>query len=118
MDQKQDRRAAIRAYKEMEDIGGIFRFVNTKTGWKSAPQATPNLKGQKSRLEFAKSNIAQALPTDPFMEKDLQAQWKEYGGECFEIEVLETLKRQPEQSTKEFREDLAELLSLYQGKEE
>lgn len=117
MGNKPDRRAAIRAYKEMDDIGGVYRFVNTKTGWKSKPQSTPNLKGQRSRLDFAKSNISQALPTDPFMEKELQAQWKEYGGQCFEMEVLETLKRQPEQTTKEFREDLSELLSLWQEKE-
>jgi hypothetical protein len=55
MANKPDRRAIIRAYKEMDDIGGVYRYVNTKTGWKSAPQATPNLKGQKSKLEFAKA---------------------------------------------------------------
>ncbi|MEL7603001.1 MAG: GIY-YIG nuclease family protein [Bacillota bacterium] len=119
MANKPDRRAIIRAYKEMDDIGGVYRYVNTKTGWKSAPQATPNLKGQKSKLEFAKvMKIGQDSSADPFMDRELQEQWKEYGCECFELEVLETLKRQPEQTTKEFREDLVQLLSLWREKEE
>lgn len=118
MGNKPDRRAIIRAYKEMDDIGGVYRYVNTKTGWKSAPQATPNLKGQKSKLEFAKAMHIGQDSSDPFMDPELQEQWKEYGCECFELEVLETLKRQPEQTTKEFREDLAQLLSLWREKEE
>lgn len=118
MANKPDRRAMIRAYKEMDDIGGVYRYINTQTGWKSAPQATPNLKGQKSKLEFAKvMNIGQDA-SDPFMDRELRDQYREYGCESIELEILETLKRQPEQTTKEFREDLAQLLSLWQEKGE
>ena len=117
MDNKQDRRAAIRAYKEQDEIGGIFCFVNTKTGWKSAPQATPNMKGQRSKLEFAKTmKLGLQRDADPFMEKELQEQMRQYGCECFEIAELETLKKQPEQTTKEFRKDLEDLLELWKEK--
>lgn len=100
------RREAIRAYKEQEDIGGIYRLCNNISGWKSEYRCTPNLKGQHSKMQFAKKT---GLPFEP----ELAAQWEEYGPDAFEIQEIEQLKRQNEQTTAAFRKDLEALLELY-----
>ncbi len=111
MDKKQDRRQIIRAYKESDQIGGIFQIVNTKTGWKSGLQSTVNLQGQKNRLQFAKE-------TNCCFDRLIEEQWKQYGGDAFVFQEIETLKKKPDQTGKEFGADLAELLALWKEKEE
>lgn len=111
MDKKQDRRQIIRDYKESDQIGGIFRIVNTETGWKSPLQSTANLQGQKSRLQFAQK-------TNCCFDRVIEEQWKQYGGGAFVFEEIEALKKQPDQTPKEFSADLSELLELWKEKEE
>ncbi|MDL2234836.1 GIY-YIG nuclease family protein [Christensenellaceae bacterium OttesenSCG-928-L17] len=106
-----ERKAAARAYKEQATVGGLYRIHNTKTGWKSAILATPNMQGQRNKLAFSKK-------TNAVFDPSFQAQWTQYGADAFELEELELLKQKPDQSTKEFREDLAALLELWEQKNE
>lgn len=106
MTDKSQRRKAIRSYKEQEDIGGIYCLHNNVSGWKSEYRGTPNLKGQYSKMQFAKKT---GLPFEP----ELAAQWEQYGPDAFEVLEIEQLKRQPDQTTASFRKDLEALLELY-----
>lgn len=110
MDTRSERKKAIQAYKESATVGGIYRFANPARGWQSPLAATPNLKGQENHLVFAQKT---GSCTDSMLAK----KWKEYGAEGFVFEVVETLEQKPEQTTAEFREELAALLELWQEKE-
>ncbi|MDL2258254.1 hypothetical protein LJC42_03720 [Eubacteriales bacterium OttesenSCG-928-K08] len=106
MQDKQNRREAIRAYKEKDDIGGLYRYIDATHNWKSSVLCTPNLDGLKSKLEFSKR--IKGCP-----EPAIQAYFEQYGADLLEIEVIETLKRQPDQDIPGFRKDIKELLELY-----
>lgn len=105
--EKIDRRQAIRAYKEREETGGIYRLVNTASGWEGPLTATTNLQGQVNRLQFAKS-------TNTPLDHVMRAQFAQYGADAFELRVVEQLEKKPGQSVQEFKEDIMALLALYQ----
>lgn len=105
-----ERKKAIQAYKERKEVGGLYRIINTQTGWKSELAATVNMQGSKNRLEFSKK-------TNACFDKLMEAEWKQCGPEAFEFVEVEILEKKPEQSTVEFREELADLLTLWQEKE-
>lgn len=109
MKDKADRRAATRAYKEQEDVGGIYRIIHQPSGWQSPPLCTPNLKGVYSKLQFSQDTGSPSL-------EELKATWVSHGGKGYEVQVLECLARKPEQSPAEFRDDLKELLKLWQDR--
>ncbi len=111
MDDKKNRRAAIAAYKEKarEEVGGLYRIVNTKNGWQSELIATPNLAGQRNRFQFGKD-------TNACFDRAAEAQWKEYGAEAFEFVEVEQLAKKPDMSVQEFREELEALLEIWKGK--
>lgn len=110
MSRSEEQKKAIRAYKEREQIGGIYRVVNRKTGWQGPLSAAPDLEGKRSLLAFAKK-------TNSCFDPALQAQWASSDPEDFEFVEVERLKQKPGMTTLEFREDLRELLSLWQEKE-
>lgn len=98
-----DRRHAKRAYKEQQPIGGIYRIA--ADGWHSKYMATLNLHGLRGKLQFAQN-------TQLGFDSELQEKLKQLDG-AFTLEVLEELKKRPEQSTAEFRKELDMLLTLY-----
>ena len=99
--------------KEQDQIqtGGLYRIHNTETGWKSEIFSTPNMSGQRSRMQFARNTNMPLFPA-------LQAQWAANGAAAFGMEELELLQKKPDQSLKEFREDLEVLLELWIQKEQ
>lgn len=107
MPSQEERKKAIRAYKEKEEIGGLFRYVNTVTGWQGPLQGTPNLEGIKNRFQFSKK-------TNSCFDTALAAEWAKHGADAFELVAVEQLKRKPDQTLPEFREELEALLKLYQ----
>lgn len=107
MSSQDARRKAIRAYKEREETGGLYRVVNLQTGWKSPVAATPNLQGQRNKFQFAQR-------THTRFEEMLRGEWETYGPEAFAFEEVERLVKKPEMTTKEFREELEALLALHQ----
>lgn len=110
MPSHEEKKKAIQAYKDREEVGGLYRIAHPAKGWQSALAATPNLAGMRNRLEFAKK-------TNTRFDKLLEGVWEEYGPEGFEFVEVERLAKKPETSTADFREELAELLALWQEKE-
>lgn len=79
-----DRRDELKqAYKEMKTEAGVFQIKNTVNG-KALVTATPNLKtmeGKRFQLRMGSHKNA-----------ELQAEWKQFGEDAFEFEVLEALE--------------------------
>lgn len=107
MEGKKNRREAVKAYKERETYGGLYRIVNNVTGWQSPFMVTPNIDGKLNSFQFGVS-------TNSCFDPSLQAQWTEYGAQAFELVVLERLKKKPELDGSAFREELQALIALWQ----
>lgn len=79
-----DRRNELKqSYKEMKTEAGVYQIRNTVNG-KVLVAATPNLKtmeGKRFQLRMGSHKNA-----------DLQAEWKQFGEDAFEFEVLEVLE--------------------------
>ena len=106
MEGKQSRREAAKAYKEREIYGGLYRIVNTVTGWTSPLTVTQNLDGKMNSFQFG-------VRTNSCFDPSLQGQWAAYGPAAFELVVLERLKKKPGQDSRAFREELQALLALW-----
>lgn len=111
MPSHEERKKAIQAYKEKEEVGGLIRYVNRANNWESPLTAIPNLQGAENHLAFSKK-------TNSCPNTMLKAKWAEYGPDGFELVVVEKLAKKPEHTTKEFREELADLLALWEEKEQ
>lgn len=71
-------------YKETPIEAGIFQIKNTKNG-KLFIASTRNFK--------TLNGVKFTLDNGSHINKSLQAEWSEYGKDCFEIEILEVLKK-------------------------
>jgi len=99
-----NRRKELQAmYKEMKQEGGVYRIVHKDSG-KSFVSSLPNLKSMDGR-RFELNNGS-------FKNKELQRDWKQYGEDAFEFEVLEVLKPS-ENAYVTIREQLNELESKW-----
>ncbi len=110
MEDKASRRDAVKAYKERQEVGGLYRIVNAKTGWKGPVVATPNLAGIRNRFEFGKK-------TGACFDSSVAEQWAKEGGTDLEFLEVERLERKPEQSPEDFKEELSALLALWNAGE-
>ena len=107
-DRKKTKKELTSAYKQKPEEGGVFLIRNTLTG-KVLLDASPNLAGQKNRFEFAKA-------TKSCVHKKLEKDWKEYGGDAFEFEVLEEIRQGETQSSSAFAEDVKTLKEIWEEK--
>lgn len=95
-----NRRKELQAiYKEIKQESGVYRIVHKASG-KSFIASLPNLKSMDGR-RFELNNGS-------FQNKELQQDWKTYGEDAFEFEVLEVLKPS-ENNYVSIREQLGEL---------
>lgn len=106
--EKQDKKQLIQAYKDRKIVGGVCGVKNAKNG-KYLLEATNDINGSRNRLEFCKK-------TGSPLQMRIQKDWNEFGSDAFAFEVLEELEKKPEQTDKEFRDDLNTLLELWQEK--
>jgi hypothetical protein len=81
---RDDRKAAITAYKERKTAAGIFAVRCTASGQIWVGQ-TPNLDTIQNRIWFT-------LRLGTNSNRDLQSAWSAHGGETFTFEPLERLK--------------------------
>ncbi|MEK3785916.1 MULTISPECIES: GIY-YIG nuclease family protein [Paenibacillus] len=79
------RRELIEQYKEIKIEAGVYCIRNTQNG-KCFVGSTPNLKSLSGK-QFS-------LNAGSDLNRKLQQEWKEYGEDTFEIEVLELLKKE------------------------
>jgi len=97
---KVDRRKELtQQYKAMKKEGGVYQIRNIRNN-KVLVVATPNLKtmnGARFQLEMGSH-----------VNKELQADWNQYGSEAFTFEVLEVL----EEKTEGYFDKKGELIKL------
>ena len=80
-----DRRKEInREYKERKIPSGVFQVRNTQNG-KVLLVSSLNLEGRLNRHKFQ-------LTTGVHPNKELQEDWKQFGPDKFEFEILEVVK--------------------------
>ncbi len=100
-----DRKGLKRQYKESRQPIGVFRIRNTRNG-RSLVAASVNLPAIFNRMRM-QLNSGSAL-TYP----ELQRDWKQFGADAFEFEVLEELEP-PDSPTWDPAPDLAALEALW-----
>lgn len=105
-----NRKEAIQAYKERLETGAVFRYIHKAEGWQGPLLMTPNLQGKINMLSFSKK-------TNSCPESSLSAQWNRFAVDGFELHVVETLDRKPEQTSADFRDELDTLLALWQAQD-
>lgn len=76
-------------YKEIKIEGGIYVITNKQNG-KKFVASTPNFK----TLNGVKFTLENGLHTN----KELQKEWKQYGKDDFDIEHVEVLKKEENES--------------------
>jgi len=100
------RKQIVAEYKQNPPTAGVYRIVNTQTG-RSLVGTTSNLESIHKKLSFArKTNSSSAL------DLRLKEDFKRYGADAFEVEVLEELDVRREMTNAEIREELDVLEAL------
>lgn len=102
---KNDRKAALAAYKQRKITGGVFQIVNIKTG-RRLLMSDADLKGSENRFRFSQMNGSCTYGR-------LTADWLRFGAEAFRFETLEELEKKEDQTDEAFREDLALLEEIW-----
>jgi hypothetical protein len=80
----QERKAAIKAYKERKPRPGIYGVRLKATGRCWA--------GSAVNLDTTKNGLWQTLNSGRHLDRSLQAEWTRLGESAFEFVILETLK--------------------------
>ncbi len=107
MDTREKRKSLQRAYKEADEVGCVALYENMVNG-KYLIVGEPNLRGTESRFQFSKEMNGCA-------HMRLSKDWAIFGTEAFSLTILDTLKKGPDQTTKEFKEELAALADMYRN---
>lgn len=103
----QDRKEAIRAYKETVHPMGVYRVRNTVTG--------RSLLGSSTNLPAILNRHRAQLRLHAHPDKALQHDWNTLGPDTFEFEILDTLTP-PEQPDYDPKDDLQVLEQLWRDK--
>lgn len=105
-----DRKKELKAiYKELKPDMGIYMYQCNSTG-KAYIGASQRLKAIMNRINFQ-------LGMGSFLNKALQNDWNQYGGENFTIKILDTLEYDKnDEGKKDYSEDLAVLLAEWMEK--
>ena len=103
--EKQNKKEKLAEYKERKITGGVYVIKNTANE-KSLLASSTNLQGCKNRFVFSQK-------TNSCVDMKLQNDWKTFGAEAFQLEVLEELEKKDDQTSKEFAEDIKMLYELY-----
>lgn len=95
---KNHRKQLIEEYKNTKTRMGVYQIMNTATG-KAYVGITQNLKGVMNGNLFK-------LDTGNFQDRELQQEWKTYGGTSFEQTVIADLDYEKDETKLDYTEDL------------
>ena len=95
-------------YKLMKPEMGVF-IIRCRLNSKSYIGKTPNLKGGINSITFQ-------LKHGSCRNHELQQLWKESGEANFSIEVLDTLKYDPDETKTDYSDDLEMLKTIWKEK--
>jgi len=102
------RKELIEQYKQMKTDMGIF-WIRSKTSDKCFLETSQNIKGKLNSTIFQ-------LDAGSHSNKELQKEWKEFGQAQFNIEVLELLKYDKDETKTDYTEELAILKLVWEDK--
>ncbi|HPS44113.1 MAG TPA: GIY-YIG nuclease family protein [Treponemataceae bacterium] len=105
MAEKRSKKELLRAFKAEREVGGVYAIKNRETG-RALIQTTTTISKAKGILSFAKLTGSCVHPL-------IADDWKAYGPDAFELEILETLDRKDEESDAEFAEEVRALGELW-----
>lgn len=105
MGKTQHQKDLLAAYKERTVVGGVCALRSAVTGRVFLISA-PDPKGQRNRFQFSVS-------ADACMFAALLPDWRAHGGASFTFDVLEELEKKPDQTDRQFRDDLDALTALW-----
>jgi len=108
MDREQ-RKKAIADYKQKVLRAGVYRILNTKTGW-FLVMYSADLDSVHNKYAFGAEMGGGAWP--PQLRKGFEG----YGYYAMKIEELDMLEVKPEQTREEVRAELEELAELWKEK--
>lgn len=98
------RKALSNAYKEREIVGGVYRITNTHNS-RYLLGHTGDVASVRNRFEFA-------VTTGSAVDPRLRADWEAFGAAAFTLEILEELRKSPDQTQVEFMTDVEALEQL------
>ena len=105
---KERRKELIEQYKQMKPDMGIF-WVRSRTDNKCYLETSHNLKGKINSTLFQLD-----LGSHPY--KELQRAWRDHGPDGFEVEILETLKYDKDETKQDYSEELDILRMVWEEK--
>jgi hypothetical protein len=95
-------------YKQTRPDMGLF-IIRSKSNNKCYIQGTQDLRGT---INGAKVRLGSNMHPN----KELQKEWNEFGGENFDIEILERLQYDKDETKTDYTEDLALLQMIWEEK--
>lgn len=101
---KNNKKELMKTYKERTVIGGVYAIVNTVNG-KRLMGKTTDIQGSRNRFEFSQKMNSAVSPR-------LKDDWTLHGGKAFRFEEIELLEKKPEQSDRDFSNDIDELFEI------
>jgi len=102
---KPSKKEMLRAFKAEHEVGGVYAIKNKATG-KALIQTTTTISKAAGILAFAKMT---GSCVHPLIAED----WKAYGPDSFELEILETLEKKDTDTSADFSEDVITLGELW-----
>ncbi len=102
------RKQIMAEYKNRVVTGGVYAVRNSQTG-RALVVGDADTKGAENRYAFAKQTGGCFHPR---LQKDLER----YGKDVFSFEVLEEMKKRPDQSDADFAADVKTLEALWREK--
>jgi len=103
-----NRKELIEQFKQMKPDMGIF-WIRSKGTNKYFIETSHNLKGKINSTTFQ-------LDMDSHLNKELQSEWKKETAANFDIEILELLKYDKDESKIDYTEELAILKMVWEEK--
>lgn len=105
---KSHRKELIEQFKQMKPDMGIF-WIRAKETKQYFLETSQNLKGKINSITFQLN--AGAHPN-----QELQHEWRKLGADAFQIEILELLKYDKDESKTDYSDELAILKLLWEEK--
>lgn len=110
MQDRSQRREAVREYKSSRTDAAVYRIVNRQTG-RSLVGTTTNTGAIQNRFAFAQSSNSMGA-LDQRLVKDV----REYGMDAFALEMLEVVQVTTEMTPAQVRDELGTLEALWREK--
>lgn len=102
------RKQLIEQYKQMKPDMGVF-WIRSKVSNQYFIEASQNLKGKMNSTKFQ-------LDAGAHPNQELQNEWRKLGAEQFNIEILEQLKYEKDESKTDYTEELEILKFVWEEK--